>query len=119
MVVHDARFFDLPLDFGRGWQACPDHVCSGVVRGRLRLSHLFKTNQEFVLKIWELNHNNNNNDQEWLLVHNVTLETEETDRLFVAAFHPYNEDVICMFNDHDVYKYKIGQGKFKNIRPNS
>ncbi|PON93319.1 LOW QUALITY PROTEIN: hypothetical protein TorRG33x02_108900 [Trema orientale] len=82
--------------------------------GRLRLSQLVKTNQEFVLRVWELNHNNKKKkDQEWLLVHKVRLQTEETDRLFVAAFHPYNEDVIYMFCDHYVYKYKIGQGEFK------
>ncbi|PON35049.1 hypothetical protein PanWU01x14_339330 [Parasponia andersonii] len=111
------RFLHLPFGFGRGWRACLEHVCSGVVQGRLRLSQLLKTNQKFVLKVWELNHNSNDNFVHWLLVHEVRLKRNlnRTNRMFMAAFHPNNGDVIFVFCDHDLYRYKIGEGKYKKV----
>lgn len=108
------RLFHLPIDFVRGSQAHLHHVCYGVVQGRLRLSQSVKIEDEFVLKFWALNPHNNN-DLPWSLVKEVSLERCDTDRIFVAAFHPSNEDVIFMLCDHDLCEYKIGERTYKKL----
>ncbi|PON61038.1 F-box domain containing protein, partial [Parasponia andersonii] len=108
------RFIHLPADFGRGWRARRGKVCFGMVRGQLRLSQLVKIVEEAVLKVWELDCNNNN-DADWVLVHHARLKCTEETNTSVAAFHPYNGDVVFMLRDEEIYKFEIGEEKYKKV----
>ena len=48
-------------------------------------------------------------------MHDLNLKRNKIDRMFVANFHPTNEDVTFMFCNRDIYKYKIGQRKYKKF----
>lgn len=113
------RFIHLPIDFDHVRGTSFQHVCSGVVRGRLRLSQMqfLRTDElKFDLKVWELSHSNNGN-LKWILGHEVRLKRRNTYKMFVgvAAFHPNNGNEIFMFCGCELYKYKIGQGKHEKV----
>ncbi|PON95364.1 F-box domain containing protein [Trema orientale] len=100
-----------PIGFRRGWRGQDSNLCIGVVQGRLRLSQIYRGIKRvlgFVLRIWELvNCDYDNDDASWLLVHDVTLTEVKANKMFVAAFHPVNGDVIFLFHDLDVCQYHI------------
>ncbi|PON32266.1 F-box domain containing protein, partial [Parasponia andersonii] len=89
----------------------------GLVRGRLRLSQLLITKRNgFVLKVWELNCDNNasydddGSSKRWTLVHDVRVKKWIDKRQFVIAFHPENGNVLyLLFNRLHIYQYDIGE----------
>ncbi|PON65812.1 hypothetical protein TorRG33x02_269880 [Trema orientale] len=94
----------------------------GLVRGQLRLSQLHINKRKgFVLKVWELNYDNNSNNYNnsdnddgtsrmWALVHHVRVKKWIDERQHVIAFHPENGNVIfLLFNRRDIYQYDIGE----------
>ncbi|PON35050.1 hypothetical protein PanWU01x14_339340 [Parasponia andersonii] len=82
------RFIHLPIGFSRGWRANPQYVCHGVVGGvGCGCRWWLKKQSGFVVKVWELNHNTNNNDNddlEWLLMHEVTLKKNDTNAIVLC-----------------------------------
>ncbi|PON51572.1 hypothetical protein PanWU01x14_215090 [Parasponia andersonii] len=107
------------------------NVRLGLVRGRLRLSQLnISKRKGFVLKIWELNYDNNfnydNSDDDdddddgssrmWTLVHDVRVKKWIDRRQHVIAFHPENGNVIfLLFNCRHIYQYDIGEEMMEKV----
>ncbi|KAM6573400.1 hypothetical protein CsatA_017480 [Cannabis sativa] len=74
-----------------------DKIRIGIVRGRLRLSFV-KSEDELL----------------WCLVHKVKLrKTTKMDKTFVLGFHPTNPDVIFLSRNYNLYKYQVGEDKYK------
>ncbi|KAL5579708.1 hypothetical protein UlMin_012150 [Ulmus minor] len=111
-------FVDFPAQFCRGWRASEDRVCLGVVCGQLRLSQLFKARKScFLLRIWELNHNNNGTVS-WVLHHEARLlvdSSEMTGEMVLLALHPINGAIVfTLLGDH-VCQYNILERKLESF----
>lgn len=123
------RSIELPVNFSLGWCAREDYVHLGVVRGKLRLLQLFMIKRYgYVLKIWELNHNDNNtsgdnnvasssslSNTSWILVHEVRPNKGGKNMMHFCAFHPYNSDVIFLLRKNVICRYEIGVGEYEKV----
>ncbi|KAM6564108.1 hypothetical protein CsatB_024106 [Cannabis sativa] len=110
------RFIDFPSDFLVGLDfSCDTMVRLGLVRGRLHLSQLIKTEGDgFVMKIWELRYRNDSNDGEndvmWYLVHNVIERKWSSKKWCVIGLHPDDENVVFLLRGRRrVYRYNIDE----------
>lgn len=78
------RLINMPIGFGREWQALVPFVRLGLVRDRRKMSQLtWVRDSSFALKVWELFYNDDDDDfdlysSSWLLVHDVKVDMENT-----------------------------------------
>ncbi|EXC13605.1 hypothetical protein L484_019562 [Morus notabilis] len=119
------RLINMPIGFGREWQALVPFVRLGLVRDRRKMSQLtWVRDSSFALKDWELIYNDDDDDfdlysSSWLLVHDVKVDMENTltrHMLFVICFHPENGNVLFLLRGYfDIYQYEIGSRKCEKV----
>lgn len=121
------RFIDFPSDIlGLGLESLCNVVMVRlrVVKGRLQLSQLVFVDQKSLLKIWELNqYDDDDDDTSWTLVHDVEVRPifkrpiTRRSRLFVVAFHPENANVVFLSRAYSrrIYRYDIEQEKVELV----
>ncbi|GMN63157.1 hypothetical protein TIFTF001_032237 [Ficus carica] len=120
------RLISLPLEFARG--RAHGHSRKArlgvVIRGRLRLSqfHFLKRFNTYVLKAWELDDDDHNNDS-WNLVHDVGFKrNDESVVLFLVALHPEDGNVVFLtstnggYDCRHIFRYKIGSDDVDMVR---